>query len=76
MLSKEELWMRKFDACVKRALIQELKYRKRSMKNQREHFVNFSELSCLEEQHLSHSRKNRHKKALKNGMNRSFSLTY
>ena len=25
---------------------------------------------------LSHSRKNRHKKALKNGMNRSFSLTY
>lgn len=52
MLSKEELWMRKFDACVKRALIQELKYRKRSMKNQREHFVNFSELSCLEEQHL------------------------
>ena len=25
---------------------------------------------------LSHSRKNRHKKALKNGMNRSFSLNY
>ena len=52
MRSKEELWIRKFDACVKKALIQELKYRKRSMKNQRDRFVNFSELSCLEKQHL------------------------
>mgnify|MGYP000751849210 CR=1 FL=1 len=50
VLSKEEIWSRKFDACVKKALIQELKYRKRSMKNQRNHFVNFSELSYLEEQ--------------------------
>lgn len=52
MFSKEEIWMRKFDACVKKALIQELKYRKRNMKNHRNHFVNFSELSCLEEQRL------------------------
>lgn len=35
VLSKEEIWMKKFDACVKKALIQELKYRKRSMKTQK-----------------------------------------
>lgn len=52
VLSKEEIWLRKFDACVKKALIQELKYRKRSMKSQRNHFVNFSELNRLDEECL------------------------
>ena len=52
MFSKEEIWLRKFDACVKKALIQELKYRKRSMKNRRNHFVNFSELNRLDEECL------------------------
>lgn len=52
MFSKEEIWLRKFDACVKKALIQELKYRKRSVKSQRNHFVNFSELNCFDEECL------------------------
>lgn len=52
MLSKEEIWMKKFDACVKKALIQELKYRKRSMKTQRKHVVNFSELRNDDERQL------------------------
>lgn len=52
MFSKEEICLRKFDACVKKALIQELKYRKRSIKNRGNHFVNFSELNRLDEECL------------------------
>lgn len=52
VISEEEIVMRKFDTCIKKALVQELKYRKRSMKNQRARIVNFSELSNLEAQSL------------------------
>lgn len=52
VFSKEGIVIKRFDAYAKKALIQELKYRKRSMKNQRARVVNFSELSNLEAQSL------------------------
>lgn len=39
----------KFDSCVKQALNKELKYRLRSTKNYRKHYVNISELSKADE---------------------------
>lgn len=45
----------KFDACVKKALVNELKYRLRSMKNNRERYVNISELSQKELNQLSYA---------------------
>ena len=49
MLFKEEIDTIKFDACVKKALEQELKYRKRSKANQSKIVVNFSEMSQTDE---------------------------
>ena len=42
----------KFDSCVKQALNKELKYRLRSIKNYRKHYVNISELSKADESKL------------------------
>lgn len=38
-----------FDSCVKNALTKELKYRMRTNKNHRKHFVSLSELSCSQQ---------------------------
>ena len=58
----------------------EKKIAKQEEKRQKEFSKIFSygsvEEICDAYGYVSHSRKNRHKKALKNGMNRSFSLTY
>ena len=45
MDTKEKEILAKFDAYVKKALVNELKYRKRSNKNYSKHYVNFSDLS-------------------------------
>lgn len=47
--------MNKFDACVKKTLVNELKYRLRSMKNDRERYVNISELSQKDINQLSYA---------------------
>lgn len=47
--------MNKFDACVKKTLVNELKYRLRSMKNDRERYVNISELSQKDMSQLSYA---------------------
>ena len=52
MLFKEEIDTIKFDACVKKALEHELKYRKRSKANQSKIVVNFSDLSQTDENQL------------------------
>lgn len=47
--------MNKFDACVKKTLVNELKYRLRSMKKDRERYVNISELSQTDMGQLSYA---------------------
>lgn len=47
--------MNKFDACVKKTLVNELKYRLRSMKKDRERYVNISELSQKDINQLSYA---------------------
>ena len=43
-----------FDSCVKNALTKELKYRMRTNKNHRKHFVSLSELSCSQQSKLTY----------------------
>lgn len=52
MLSKEEIVIIKFDACVTKGLENELKYRKRSRTNLAKRVVNFSEMSKADEKKL------------------------
>lgn len=51
-MKSEKSEINKFDSCVKQALNKELKYRLRSIKNHRKHYVSISELSKAEESKL------------------------
>ena len=44
-MKEENKYINKFDACVKIALRHELLYRLRTIKNQRKHYINLSELN-------------------------------
>lgn len=44
-MKEESKYVNKFDACVKIALRHELLYRLRTIKNQRRHYINMSEMS-------------------------------
>ena len=44
-MKEENKYVNKFDACVKIALRHELLYRLRTIKNQRKHYINMSEMS-------------------------------